>query len=128
MSDAQDPTRMDLTRIAELLSIAMNLWPLLIDSQYSQHPQTLLQPIDPIQLRASLLHLSEELAWFASIPQEYTLQGITFPPDLHARAKQLAAALEQWSDTSHPPTGVLECARQALRPFFHGTAPESSMQ
>lgn len=110
-SDQDTPSAI-AARIAEVLSMAMNLWPLLKD------PQSLFQHIDAAQLRDALLFLSAELLWLYPISQRYPLQGFTLPQDIPVHAEQLAKAAQDWTPASPPPEHLMECARLALRGFF----------
>lgn len=114
MPNTQDIENAVAARIAGLLSNAMNLGPILAN------PHALPPSINLAELRASLLHLSAELQWLIPIIDQYSFQGITFPPDLQIRVDQLRIALDQWQPCTSPPAQVLECARHALSPFISG--------
>jgi len=103
MSETDEPTTI-ATRLAVLMSTAMNLSALLAD------PLTL-AACDPAELRSTLASLTEELRWMRSLAG---IHGISWPADADARIGSLDAGVAAWMPGQPVSQDVVASARLAL--------------
>lgn len=94
-------------RIATLLSTVMNVGVILQD-------ENALRASAPVELRATLLWIVDEMCWLASSVTRGSMAGISWPADAQARIERLRTVAESWDPVDPPPAEVTSRARDCL--------------